>query len=138
MRPPWRRRRTSSAFTPTKRSSELCFVSVPIKGQKRDTLHLIDEEIAMKYLPSARIKRFRLALATKPNDVFFLCHIPTRNLDNKFNETALDGCEKAKTLWTEVTSRKEENVDEYKVDFSKDQDAFPEPNWLFSSPSKAA
>jgi hypothetical protein len=110
-------------------SSELCFVSVPIKGQKRDTLHLIDEELAMKYLPSARIKRFRLALATKPNDVFFLCHIPTRNLKNKFNETALDGCEKAKTLWTEVTSRKDEGVEEYKVTFSKDHDAFPEPNW---------
>jgi hypothetical protein len=110
-------------------SAELCFVSVPIKGQKRDTLHLIDEEIAMKYLPSARIQRFRLALATKPNDVFFLCHVPTRNLDNSFNKTALDGCEKAKTLWTQVTSRKEEGVDEYKVEFSKDKDAFLDPNW---------
>ena len=27
-------------------SSELCFVPVPIKGQKRDTLHLIDEDLA--------------------------------------------------------------------------------------------
>jgi hypothetical protein len=110
-------------------STELCFVDVPIKGQKRDTLHLIDEDIAMKYLPSARIKRFRLALASKPNDVFFLCHVPTRNLDNKWNETALKACERAKELWTQATSRKEEGVDEYKVEFSKDKDAFPEPNW---------
>src|SRR5262249_52760033 len=53
-------------------SPELCFANVPIKGQKRDTLHLIDEELAMRYLPPARITRFRLALATKPYDVFFL------------------------------------------------------------------
>src|SRR5262245_47235754 len=49
-------------------SPELCFVAVPIKGMKRDTLHLIDEELAMQYLPSARILRFRLALAAKPFD----------------------------------------------------------------------
>jgi hypothetical protein len=110
-------------------SDEFCFVNVPIKGQKRETLHLIDEEIAMKYLPSARIQRFRLALATKPLDVFFLCHIPTRNLDNKFNETSLIGCEQAKTLWTEVTSRKDEGVDEYKSRASKDKDAFADPEW---------
>ena len=27
-------------------STELCFVNVPVKGQKRDTLHLIGEELA--------------------------------------------------------------------------------------------
>jgi hypothetical protein len=63
-------------------SSELCFVNVPIKGMKRDTLHLIEEELAMQYLPSARVLRFRLALASKPYDIFFLCHIPTQNEDN--------------------------------------------------------
>src|SRR5262245_55816145 len=57
---------------------ELCFVTVPIKGMKRDTLHLIDEELAVQYLPSAKIQRFRLALATKPYDVFSLCHVPTQ------------------------------------------------------------
>ena len=36
-------------------SPELCFVLVPIKGQKRDTLHLIEEDLAMEYLPSGRI-----------------------------------------------------------------------------------
>jgi hypothetical protein len=110
-------------------SDEYCFVNVPVKGQKRETLHLIDEEIAMKYLPSARIQRFRLALATKPFDVFFLCHVPTRNMDNMFNKTSLDGCEQAKTFWTQVTSRKDEGVDEYKITTSRDKDAFAEPEW---------
>jgi hypothetical protein len=60
-------------------SPELCFVNVPIKGQKRETLHLIDEDLALRFLPSGKIQRFRLALATLPYDVFFLCHIPTQN-----------------------------------------------------------
>src|SRR6267154_4881974 len=41
-------------------SDELCFVSVPIIGEKKDQLHLIDEEIAVRYLPSRKIRRFRL------------------------------------------------------------------------------
>jgi hypothetical protein len=110
-------------------SPELCFVAVPVKGEKRETLHLINEELAMRYLPSARILRFRLALATKPNDAFFLCHVPTRNTDNSWNASNLQGCEQAKTLWTQATSRKDEGVDGYKIDFAKDPDAFPEPNW---------
>jgi hypothetical protein len=79
-------------------SGELCFVSVPIKGSRRDTLHLIEESLAMQFLESARIQRFRLALASKPNDVFFLCHVPSQNLDNRYNETNLDGCNQAKKL----------------------------------------
>ena len=110
-------------------SPEYCFVSVPIKGQKRETLHLITEELATRHLPSGRIDRFRLALATKPNDVFFLCHVPSQNLDNSWNGTNQEACQKAKTLWTQATSRRDEGVDGYKVDFAKDQDAFPEPNW---------
>jgi hypothetical protein len=110
-------------------SCELCFVSVPIKGQKRDTLHLIIEDLAMQYLPSARIQRFRLALATKPHDVFFLCHVPSQNLDNGYNETSLQGCVEAQTLWTQVTSRRDEGVDKYHVQSSRDPDAFPAPNW---------
>jgi hypothetical protein len=110
-------------------SPEYCFVPVPIKGQKRGTLHLIDEELAMRYLPSGRIQRFRLALATKPQDTFFLCHVPSRNLDNQWNDSNLHGCLQAKTLWTQATSRRDEGVDAYKIDFATDQDAFPEPNW---------
>jgi hypothetical protein len=110
-------------------SPELCFVNVPIKGSKRDTLHLIEETLAMRFLPSARILRFRLAMATKPGDVFFLCHVPTRNQDNSWNGSNLQACEQAKTLWTSATSRKEEGVEAYKVDRSLDKDAFDEPKW---------
>ena len=110
-------------------SPELCFVNVPIMGQKRDTLHLIDEELAMRHLPSARILRFRLVIATKPFDVFFLCHVPTRNTDNSWNGSNLQACEHAKTRWTLATSRKEEGVEAYKIDVARDADAFPEPQW---------
>jgi hypothetical protein len=110
-------------------SPELCFVNVPIKGMKRDTLHLIDEDLAMRFLPSAKIMRFRLALGSKPNDAFFLCHVPTQNQDNSWNASNLQACEQAKTLWTQATSRREEGVDGYKVDVARDRDAFPEPMW---------
>jgi hypothetical protein len=110
-------------------SDELCFVNVPIKGQKRDTLHLIVEDLAMRFLPPARILRFRLALATKPDDIFFLCHIPTRNLDNLWNSSNLQACEQARTLWVQATSRREEGVDSYKIDRARDAEGFPAPKW---------
>jgi hypothetical protein len=110
-------------------TDELCFVNVPIKGATKDSLHLIVEPLAMQYLPSARIQRFRLALATRPYDVFFLCHVPSRNIDNSWNETNLLACEQAKTRWTEATSRREEGVDKYKIGASRDIDAFPPPKW---------
>jgi hypothetical protein len=110
-------------------SPELCFVNVPIKSMKGDMLHLINEELAMQYLPSARIKHFRLALASNALGVFFLCHVPTRNLDNSWNMSNMQACEEAKTYWIQATSRKEEGVEAYKVDRSRDVDAFPEPNW---------
>src|SRR5262245_20535563 len=108
---------------------ELCFVNVPIKGQKRDMLHLIDEDLAMTYLPSGRIQRFRLALASKPFDIFFLCHVPSQNTDNSWNMSNLQACEQAKSLWVQATSRKEEGVDAYDIKFSRHADAFPEPKW---------
>jgi hypothetical protein len=110
-------------------SDELCFVSVPIKGQKHDTLHLIDEDLALRYIPSGRIQRFRLALASKPGDAFFLCHVPTRNIDNSWNKDNRKGCEAAKTLWVQLTSRKEEGVEGYKIDPALHQDAFFLPKW---------
>jgi hypothetical protein len=110
-------------------SPELCFANVPIKGQKRDILHLINEDLAMRYLPSGRVLRFRLVLATKPYDVFFLCHLPTRNADNPWNESNLLACEQGKALWVQATSRKEEGVEGYKIDVAHDHDAFPEPKW---------
>jgi hypothetical protein len=110
-------------------SPEFCFVHVPIVGQKHDHLHLIDEELAEQYLDGGKILRFRLALATKPHDVFFLCHVPSQRLDNRWNSTNLDGCEQAKSRWTRLTSRKDQGYEEYKVSFARDEDAFPEPNW---------
>ena len=83
----------------------------------------------MRYLPSGKILNFRLVLATKHFDVFFLCHIPTRNEDNNWNASNLLACERAKTTWVQATSRKEEGVEAYKIDWARDHDAFPEPNW---------
>ena len=33
-------------------SCEICFVSVPVKGQKKDLLHVIEDDLATQYLPS--------------------------------------------------------------------------------------
>jgi hypothetical protein len=117
-------------------SFELCLVSVPIKGQKRDTLHLIDEDLAMEFIPSAQVMRYRLALASKPWDVFFFCLVPTNNLDNQWNQTNLEGCMLAKERWVKVTSRKDEGVEGYKVDFAKHDDCFAEPKWPTASLSE--
>jgi hypothetical protein len=110
-------------------SDELCFVEVPIKGQKHNTLHLIDEDLALQFLEAGEIKRFRLALATKPGDVFFLCGVPTQNLDNAWNISNLEACEKAKTLWTKATSRKGEGVEGYKITYARDPQSFSDPKW---------
>lgn len=110
-------------------SDELCFVNVPIKGVKRDTLHLIDEELALTYVASGKVQRFRLALATKPYDVFFLCHVPSTNLDNSWNNSNVRACEQGKTQWVQVTSRKEEGAETYKIDNARDHDVFSEPKW---------
>ena len=110
-------------------SGPLCFVNVPIKGAKKDSLHLISEDLAIGYLPSKKIKRFRLALASKPWDVFFFCQIPVVNLDNSFNKTALEGCEWAKTTWVQTVSCKDQGHDDYQNIPAKDQKAFPTPKW---------
>jgi hypothetical protein len=110
-------------------SSELTFVKVPIQGQKHDTLHLIDEDLAMQFLEGGEILRFRLALATKPGDVFFLCEVPSQNVDNTWNATNLEGCEQAKTRWTKLISRKAEGVEGYKIKFARDSDTFEAPKW---------
>jgi hypothetical protein len=117
-------------------SCELCFVSVPVKGQKRETLHLIDEELALRFLPSGRIKRMRLALASKPFDVFFLCEVPSQNMDNPWNESALEACEMAKHRWVTATSRKAEGIEGYKIDVARDAEAFSLPKWPTASLSE--
>src|SRR5262249_14786267 len=109
-------------------SPELCFVNVPIKGQ-RDTVLLIDEELAMRYLQCAKIVRCSQAVETKRGDVVLLIHEQSRNTENSWNASNLQACEKAKTFWIQATSRKEEGVEAYKIDKARDKDAFPAPKW---------
>ncbi len=109
-------------------TDELCFVDVPIKDQKKSVIrHLIDEELALHYLEPKKIKRCRLALAMDALGRPFLCIVPTRNLDNEFNATALKGIKSAQKLWTEVVRR--EGYDDYKTNFAKNPEAFGEPKW---------
>jgi hypothetical protein len=110
-------------------SPPICFVVVPVKGQKRDTLHIIDEDIATRFLPGGRIIRQKLALACKPHDAFFLCHIPSSNLDNSWNFTNLTGCEEATRTWVQLSSRKAEGVDAYRIEHALSDKAFPPPKW---------
>jgi hypothetical protein len=111
-------------------SPELCFVNVPIKGQKKDTLHLIDEDVAKQNgVNPAKLKYCRLALASRPDDVFFLCEVPTRNQDNTWVASNLEACEQAKRLWTQALSQKELGKDSYKVERARNAEAFPEPRW---------
>jgi hypothetical protein len=65
----------------------------------------------------------------KPYQVFSLCVVPTQNVDNSYNRTALNGIEAAKRKWAEITSRRDEGVDEYIVRYARSDDAFPEPKW---------
>ena len=112
-------------------SDELCFVHVPTKGVRGGSLlHLILEDLACAYLPEGKIIRHRLALASKPDDVFFLAEIPSTNLDNSWNASTLEGCEIGKTRWVQLTSLKNAGQERYKIDYSLDEDAFPEPTWL--------
>ena len=108
---------------------ELCFVSVPVKGEKRDMLHLIDEDLAAEHLPANKIKRQRLALASKPFDNLFFCIVPSRNLDNSWNQSAAAACEKGKTVWIQAASRAAEGVENYQIKLAHDPDAFPDPKW---------
>jgi hypothetical protein len=113
-------------------SDEYCFVNVPVPGQKDNTLHLITGELARK-LPPGLVQKFRLALASKPHDVFFLAHVPSRNLDNEWNRTNRQGCEQAKTLWTRATSQREKGIDDYHIESSaaekEGKKPFPDPQW---------
>ena len=83
-------------------TAELCLVAVPVRGSRRDALHLIEEELALQYLQPAVIRRYRLALGANPEGGFFLCTVPSQNLDNVWNADSLKGCEKAKSLWTKL------------------------------------
>jgi hypothetical protein len=93
-------------------SSELCFVSVPVQGVKNNVNHLGFEDVLMSVVSDDEVERHALALASKPCGVFFLAIIPTQNLENTWNETALEGATKAKAGWVKVVSRRKEGVDQ--------------------------
>ena len=110
-------------------SPELCFVNVPIKGQKRDTLHLIDEDLALQ-LPAEREDSCASAWHWRPSPTTSSSSATSRPERGQHVERKQPaGCEQAKTLWVQATSRKEEGVDAYKIDLARDADAFPEPKW---------
>jgi hypothetical protein len=114
-----------------------CFIDVPVIGVAKSILHLIDEGIAKRNLDAEDFFRFRVVLGSKPYDVFFLCRVPTENLDNPWNETALLACEQAKNgIWTKVISEKKSGNERYKIRKSEDPDAFPEPDWPSQTPDK--
>ena len=91
-------------------SDELCFVQVPTKGVRGGSLlHLILEDLACEFLPEGKIIRHRLALASKPDDVFFLAEIPSSNLENSWNASTLRGAELGKARWVQLVSQKNDN-----------------------------
>ena len=100
-----------------------------MKGSKYPLLHVIDDDLAVKYLPSKEVLRYRLALACKPHDVFIFCIVPSQNLDNPWNASAVAACTQAQTHWVQATSRKAEGAEGYEIKFAQDQGAFPEPKW---------
>lgn len=109
-------------------SDAYCFINIPTPGHKDDLLYLIDEDLVPP-LKQGKIQRFRLALGSKPNDVFFLCHVPCENLENSWNATNIQACERAKSQWVEAVSQKAQGKDTYAISPAGDPDAFPEPKW---------
>ena len=69
-------------------SDEYCFVMVPVPGLKDSVLHLLASDLA-ETRPPGSLQYFRLALATKPHNQFFLAHVPSRNLDNEWNRSRI-------------------------------------------------
>jgi hypothetical protein len=116
-------------------SDSMCFVTIPIKGQARDTLHMIDSDLA-NLVPAKRIQRFRLALATMPYDIFFLAHVPVptnANFDNTWIQSHLDACERAKTFWLIAVSQKAVGRELYEIQKTKALKPYPEPRWPVQS-----
>ena len=110
---------------------EMCFVSVPIQGTKRDLLHVIEDDLAVQYLPAKKIKRHRLALGCKPNNSFFWVIVPSRNLDNAYNADVITACYKAQTHWIQASTL--EGKEGYEIKFAVDQDAFVDTKWPLHS-----
>ena len=75
---------------------ELCFVNVPTSRARSETLYTSSmRSLRLAIWLTVRSNDFRLALASKPFDAFFPCHVPSTNLDNEWNASALIACEQA-------------------------------------------
>jgi len=111
-------------------SEEFCFTAVPIDGQKDSIMHLITEELAEKYLPPKLVLRFQLALASgATKGSFFLCVVPSKNLNNGYNQSARDCCIEGKHRWVMASALKEKNQERYHVNYAEDEDFAPAPDW---------
>jgi hypothetical protein len=85
----------------------------------------VNHGLAMQYLHESKIRRFRLALGSRPyKDALFLCTVPCQNLENGYNKTALECCIKAKTSWVEARSLKYKGLEAYEPVLAVDQDAY--------------
>jgi hypothetical protein len=110
-------------------SEEYCFVTVPVDGQRDGVLHLILPELA-EQLPPKLIQHYRVALASgATKGSFFLCIVPTQNLTNGYNKTAVDACIEAKTSWLIVTAQKEKGRERYEITRAGSSHFAPEPEW---------
>jgi hypothetical protein len=103
-------------------SDELCFAPVPVDGAD-PILHLILDDLAEMYLSDKDVQRFRVALAcgAVPGS-WFLSVVPSQNLTNGYNATALEGCEEAKHKWLKAVSLKQKGKERYEIKYAEDQD----------------
>ena len=97
---------------------ELCFVSVPVNGEKRDMLHLIDEDIAVQVPAGEEDQaacgwRWRRSRTTSSSSAS--CRRRTSTIRGTSRRSRL--VQKAKTPWVQALSRKAEGVDAYKIEY---------------------
>ena len=111
-------------------SDELCFVNVPVKGQKHNTLHLIDEDLALQFLEAGEIQRFRLALATKPGDVFFLCAGPDAEHRQQLEQCQTwKGAKRPRRFGPRRPAARAKASKATRSPSPRTRTASPEPNW---------
>ena len=77
-------------------SAELCFVDVPIKGQKHNTLHLIDEDLALQYLRGRRNQALPPRARGQAATTYSSFATSRRKIrDNSWNDDELGGVRKS-------------------------------------------
>ena len=111
-------------------SAELCFVDCANhRGRRKGiTIHLIVEDLAIKYLPAGKIMRHSLALASKPYDVFFLATHPDHQPRQLLEQIQLGGLQVGEGALGAIDKSEVTGAERYD-DHVADLDAFPEPKW---------